>query len=540
MRILSSEVAYNSQHSEHRQESYNRSVNAETERRTFEGPLQGQNARIDVVDISYNARITSAQYSGAQSQSQILQNGETTKLQREQNTTSIIQQTIGAHGSIVNLTLEETDVPALLEPVGTTAYKSVEQLELKSHERTELEVTNQAVSSDERSRLEIKEQRVLVEREKLHVGTQGRVTTADGREIDFMLSLEMSRDFKLEQSLRIEHSKRELIDPLVINLHGGAAGLTSTSFSFDLDADGQRENISFAASGSGFLALDINEDGVINDGSELFGTGQLEGFSDLARHDSDGNLWIDENDPVFDKLKVWTRDENGADRLLSLKDAGVGAIYLGSSPSSFDLTDSENNLLGQVKRSGVFLTEDGQAASIQSLDLAVHSRDDTVTSNIQALESQSAQWQEQAQAESTAQAFDLWGEPIGAPRLADSERSDGPPSLLDLLFPEPGSALAQRRETRELSTNESRGLFDNSDTDLDESGDPNFIYELDKSEMDIMQRLNEKDELKLGEEKDKYQHLRTIVENLQKDFVARREEARQEEVRAEPNVLRSS
>ena len=47
--------------------------------------------------------------------------------------------------------------------------------------------------------------------------------------------------------------------------------------------------------------------------SSLTKTGN--GFSELAEYDSDGNGWIDENDEVYDQLKVWVKDENGKDKL---------------------------------------------------------------------------------------------------------------------------------------------------------------------------------------------------------------------------------
>ena len=77
---------------------------------------------------------------------------------------------------------------------------------------------------------------------------------------------------------------------------------------FDIDADGEEESISYLQGGSGYLALDKNGDGVINDGSELFGTKSGDGFADLAEYDADGNGWIDENDPIFDKLLIWAKD----------------------------------------------------------------------------------------------------------------------------------------------------------------------------------------------------------------------------------------
>ena len=48
--------------------------------------------------------------------------------------------------------------------------------------------------------------------------------------------------------------------------------ISDQKFKFDINADGKEDDISFVGKGSGFLALDKNGDGKINDGSELFGT----------------------------------------------------------------------------------------------------------------------------------------------------------------------------------------------------------------------------------------------------------------------------
>ena len=164
-----------------------------------------------------------------------------------------------------------------------------------------------------------------------------------------------------------------LVDPLIINLDGGVPALSDTRFEFDLDNDGTAEEISFAASGSGFLSFDKNNDGTINNGSELFGPGTGNGFDELAAYDGDGNGWIDENDDVFSKLSVWTRDEAGNDLLVSLAEAGVGAVYLDNAATGFELTDSENALTGEVARSGLFLFENGNVGVIQQIDLAARS-----------------------------------------------------------------------------------------------------------------------------------------------------------------------
>ena len=67
------------------------------------------------------------------------------------------------------------------------------------------------------------------------------------------------------------------------------------------------------------------------------------------------NGWIDENDSVFSKLKVWTKDENGNDYLIDLKKADVGAIYLSNADTQFSLKDDENNLNAEIKKTGIRL-----------------------------------------------------------------------------------------------------------------------------------------------------------------------------------------
>ena len=202
--------------------------------------------------------------------------------------------------------------------------------------------------------------------------TTGIVQTADGRQIEFGLNLELSRSFTRESTLITETTEKILCDPLVINLDTNAASVSDQKFYFDLDADGKEESISFVGEGSGFLALDKNGDGVINDGTELFGTQNGDGFADLAGYDSDQNGWIDENDDVFSRLKVWTKDSEGNNRLIDLKSADVGAIFLGNAATEFSLNDNETNEQHAVIRStGVYLKESGQVSTIQHVDLAL-------------------------------------------------------------------------------------------------------------------------------------------------------------------------
>lgn len=214
----------------------------------------------------------------------------------------------------------------------------------------------------------ISERSYSLETEETVFDTTGSVVTKDGRQIDFKLNVSMTRRF--EQYFERRADIGDLIDPLVISLDNVPPGLSDQKIVFDLDADGTAENIS-VPTGGGFLALDKNGDGDINDGSELFGTRSGDGFSDLAEYDSDGNGWIDEADPIFEKLKIWVVDAKGNRQLYSLKDKDIGAICLASADTEFSLTSLQDNTLnGKIRKSGVFLYEDGRAGSLMHIDIA--------------------------------------------------------------------------------------------------------------------------------------------------------------------------
>ena len=208
------------------------------------------------------------------------------------------------------------------------------------------------------------------EQESTRFSSTGKIETTDGRVLDFDLSLTMNRNYVSERTLT-ESGKAELRDPLVINFGGNSAELSGKRFTFDLDADGKSESICGLGSSSGYLAIDSNGDGCINNGSELFGTRSGDGFADLSRLDSDGNHWLDEADAAYDSLRIWKNNGTGQESLSTLRDAGVGALYLGSTETSFDLTDDENRLLAHIRASGVYLMENGNVGSLQQVDLTI-------------------------------------------------------------------------------------------------------------------------------------------------------------------------
>ncbi len=206
--------------------------------------------------------------------------------------------------------------------------------------------------------------------EQTTFSASGVVNTADGREISFNVNLSMSRSYYEESNVSIRlGDAAKTTDPLVLNFAGTAAQLTDQRFSFDLNADGQKEQINFVTPGSGFLVFDRNGDGKVNDGRELFGPTTGEGFQELAAFDADQNQWIDENDAIYDQLKIWTRDAEGKDVLRSLREANVGAINLNHVATPFSIKNAANELQAQIRTSGTFLQEDGNAGTIQQIDL---------------------------------------------------------------------------------------------------------------------------------------------------------------------------
>jgi len=213
-------------------------------------------------------------------------------------------------------------------------------------------------------------QYIHMENENTSFSTRGTVRTADGREIDFGLEMSMSRSFAEYYQENYTIAPVQVCDPLVINLDGNIVGLSDQKFMFDLDQDGILDSISRLKQGSGYLALDKNGDGRINDGSELFGTKSGDGFKDLRAYDTDGDGWIDEDDEIFDKLLIWTQDANGNDVLYHLKEAGVGAICLESVSTNFALNNEQNETNGYIRQTGVFLYENGGTGSVQHLDVA--------------------------------------------------------------------------------------------------------------------------------------------------------------------------
>ena len=207
------------------------------------------------------------------------------------------------------------------------------------------------------------------EQEQLAFVANGQVTTADGREITFDLGFALNYQ-KLQLSERLT-SSAALKDPLVLNLEGLVPGFSSARFEFDLDADGSSESLTQLANNSAFLALDRNGNGQIDDGNELFGARSGNGFAELAALDEDGNGILDEGDSGFASLRLYRSDT----ALLTLGDQKIGAIFLNAAATPFMHLGGDQGAQGEspavLRQTGIYLTEDGKAGTLQQIDLRV-------------------------------------------------------------------------------------------------------------------------------------------------------------------------
>lgn len=208
---------------------------------------------------------------------------------------------------------------------------------------------------------------LLIEHQQSSYEAKGIINTSDGKKIEFSLQMNMEYNNVQLSKNAIEISKQRK-DPLIINFDGSSELLDSGTFNFDLEANGVLSSIPFLKSGKGLLVIDTNNDKVVNNGLELVGGASGNAFEELKSYDDDNNNWIDEKDNVYNKLKVWEVNQNGYNKLSSLKQRGVGAIYLGNIATNFYERNNSNEPIGEIKKSGIFVNNEHKVLPLHQLD----------------------------------------------------------------------------------------------------------------------------------------------------------------------------
>jgi protocatechuate 3,4-dioxygenase beta subunit len=168
------------------------------------------------------------------------------------------------------------------------------------------------------------------------------------------------------------------ITPIAIDLNGDGIhtiARENMTGSFDLLGSGKAIQTGWLSSSDGFLAIDSNGNGQIDDISELFGGVEKgSGFAKLSSYDSNGDGVVNASDAHFADLKIWQdANSNGktdAGELISLQAAGVESLKVAYTELPF--LDANNNL--HLERSSVTLSN-GKVADMTDVYFNVDAAD---------------------------------------------------------------------------------------------------------------------------------------------------------------------
>ena len=165
----------------------------------------------------------------------------------------------------------------------------------------------------------------------------------------------------------------ETRSPLIVDLDGDGVETTTVAggVHFDHDGNGFAEKTAWAGKDDGLLVRDVNGNGQIDDGTELFGNNSVlsngqkaaNGFEALKDLDSNNDGIFNNLDSAWNEVKVWKDgNQNGIvdeNELLTLEQAGISGIDLNY--NSQDIEDANGN---EHKQNGTFIKTDGTTGNI--------------------------------------------------------------------------------------------------------------------------------------------------------------------------------
>ena len=172
-------------------------------------------------------------------------------------------------------------------------------------------------------------------------------------------------------------------DPLVLDLDGDGLELIGANGTvlFDHNADGIKTGTGWVRPDDGLLVRDLNGNGLIDSGRELFGIDTLKanntlatnGFDALKELDSNADGKITSSDTAYAELKVW-RDANQdgisqAAELQSLSALGISSIGVNGTATG---PQAGQVIAGNRVDLSTTFTQNGAARTVGAIDFQVN------------------------------------------------------------------------------------------------------------------------------------------------------------------------
>ena len=171
-------------------------------------------------------------------------------------------------------------------------------------------------------------------------------------------------------------------DPLILNLDGkGIQTIAPSSVStrFDHNADGIATATGWTAAGNGILALDLDKNGKIDSGKEIFGNHSVlsngataaHGYAALAELDSNNDGKVNALDKAFNELRVWI-DANSdgisqVSELHTLMSLDIQSLNLEHQENSKDLGNGH-----RLTHIGSYTKTDGTTGEMGDVEFAAN------------------------------------------------------------------------------------------------------------------------------------------------------------------------
>jgi len=158
--------------------------------------------------------------------------------------------------------------------------------------------------------------------------SEGIINTKDRKQISFSLDLQYQfTDGKLTLPPTDKTSIKK--DAIVVNFDGNSELLDFKTFEFDLNNNEILQRIPYLKSVKGLLVIDSNSSIKDRIGIGEMGTVSANGFKEMEKLGSNKNMWLEELDDTFSKLKTTGMQSNGFDKLTQHRQNGVETNYLG-------------------------------------------------------------------------------------------------------------------------------------------------------------------------------------------------------------------